>query len=300
MLTEDKASLNPGDIELFYKLHGQLLLFVNERKKIFDNISSTKDLPKLGPEKIIRIRNSLVNEPHLIKSFVSENPNLFPKEELQIIEKWKDGIYADFYIVKYDKEYTIFYSPDTDKCYGVLNLISQFNELLGPYLPIMVKAWLIPFKKKIIYDGLIIPYNISFGGGFRSGLKADYEQSIVKNGVITSFELESEKTEKEGDKDEELLKFYLKSQANRDRYYEEIHKLRVKSLELKRIYSQETGKFNRRYIKKKIKKRGLDGWFAVLEDVIISSGKSKKELLENLKIILNDKQLIDSVYIFKT
>lgn len=293
--------LNEQDIEEFYKLHGQLLLFVNERKKLIDNISSVEDLPKLGPEGIMKIRESLLKNPKLIISFVSENPNLLSKEELKIVEKWKDGIYADFFIVKFTKEYTIFYSSDSDKCYGVLNLISKFDEVLGSsYLPIMVKAWLIPFKDKIIYDGLIVPYRISFGGDFRNRLKGDYEQSIVEKGIMTSFELKPEKTERGEDKDKELLKFYLKSQSNRDRYYEEIDELKIKSPELEKIYYQEISKVNSRYIKEKINEKNISGWFAVLEDVIISSGKSKEELLENLNKMLRDEQLIESVHIFKT
>jgi len=291
--------LSTEDIELFYKLHGQLLFFVNERKKIFNKVLSIKDLAKLGPENIIKIRDSILKEPNLITSFVSENPNLLSKEELEIVRKWKDGISSDFYIVKYDKEYTFFYSPNSDKCYGVLNLISTFNEMLGPYLPIMVKAWLIPFKNKIIYDGLFVPYRISFGGGFRSGIKGDYEKSIVKNGVVASFEKNEEKTEKEENKDEELLRFYLKSQSNRDRFYEEIHKLKAKSPALGKIYFQEMGKFNSRDFREKIKKRNISGWFAVLEDVIVSSGKTEKELLRNLDEMLGDKQLIESLYVFK-
>ena len=298
LIMENKTALSKEDIELFYKLHGKLLFFVNERKKLFENIFSEKDLPKLGIENIIKIRSTIAKEPNLIKSFVSENPNLFSKEELQIVEKWKEGIYTDFYIVKYTKENTIFYSPKSDKCYGVLSLVSSFDEMFGVYLPIMVKAWLIPFKGKIIYDSLIEPYRISFGGGFRSGIKGDYEKSIVKNGIITSFEVEQNKNIVKEDKDEEFLRLYLRSQVNRDRYYEEIHKLRTKSPQLSKIYSQEMGKFNSRDFREKIRKRNISGWFAVLEDIIISSGKTEKELLKNLNEMLN-KEMVESVHIFK-
>ena len=45
----------------------------------------------------------------------------------------------------------------------------------------MVDAVLLPFKGKIIYDGFLMPYNVRFGGGYRSsfgdqlkGAKAKY------------------------------------------------------------------------------------------------------------------------------
>jgi hypothetical protein len=41
-------------------------------------------------------------------------------------------------------------------------------------LPLYADATLIPFAGKIVYDSLMVPYNIHFGSGIRRNLNNDY------------------------------------------------------------------------------------------------------------------------------
>ena len=50
-------------------------------------------------------------------------------------------------------------------------------------LPILLKATLIPFKDKIISDGLVITCNVCFGKGYSSELK-DIYMNAKKNKSI--------------------------------------------------------------------------------------------------------------------
>ena len=50
-------------------------------------------------------------------------------------------------------------------------------------LPILLKATLIPFKDKIISDGLVIHYNVCFGKGYSSEFK-DIYMNAKKNKSI--------------------------------------------------------------------------------------------------------------------
>lgn len=287
--------LKQDEIGLFFKLHDHLLLYVNRQKNVIGKVSSVGNLRAVGPDKLGRIREKLLKDLTLIDSFRRENPFFFAENELKIVESWKKGIHDLFFIVKYDKEHTIFYHPKTKKCYGVLYLNDSFEDVLGPYLPIYVRAWLIPLNGKIIYDGLLNPYPITFGGGMRKSLKAEYEEAIVRQGVITSFDVQQEKSTS----DEELLRFYMKSEANRQRYWNEIVELSEKSAELDKTYHQELGKVDSRAIKKKLKSIGIkDKWFAVLEGVVITTGNTKQELLANISNTLPEEKK-ELVYIFK-
>lgn len=51
--------------------------------------------------------------------------------------------------------------------YGVLALSQPFDELIGPPLPVMLQTVLLPFKDKIVYDGLTTGPCVSFGSGIR-------------------------------------------------------------------------------------------------------------------------------------
>lgn len=54
--------------------------------------------------------------------------------------------------------------------------------------PVNVEAVLLPFKGKIIYDGLLLGYNIAFGGGIRSRFTQIYLTAKYKQRIVTSLE----------------------------------------------------------------------------------------------------------------
>jgi hypothetical protein len=89
-----------------------------------------------------------------------------------IKRKLKDFIKDEFYLFRYLKKYAIFLDDSSPpKAYGVLALKSDFQDMIGPWLPVFLKAVLLPFKGLIIYDGILIPYPVSFGPGIRQDLK---------------------------------------------------------------------------------------------------------------------------------
>lgn len=51
----------------------------------------------------------------------------------------------------------------------------------------MVATVLLPFKGKIIYDGLMSGYNISFGPGIRHSMNKSFTQAKARHGVVTSL-----------------------------------------------------------------------------------------------------------------
>ncbi len=52
----------------------------------------------------------------------------------------------------------------------------------------MVDAILLPFKGRIIYDGLLQGYNVTLGGGYRSDLNYIYSVAKQKERIITTLE----------------------------------------------------------------------------------------------------------------
>ena len=77
-------------------------------------------------------------------------------------------LHGKFYVFRELKKYTVFLSTTSPAiAYGVLALSQPFEELIGPYLPVLTQTVLLPFKGMIVYDGLMSSYNISFGPGIR-------------------------------------------------------------------------------------------------------------------------------------
>jgi len=147
--------LSKKDVELFYRLHYPLLVYVNKKFEIIKGIDSPEDFKKFPIKEISKLRDKLYKHPELINSFVAENPLNFSTNELKVINSWKGFIKRKFLIFRYLKNYTVFLNTDeSPKAYGVLALNTAFKEMVGPYLPVMVEAVLLPFNDKIIYDGI--------------------------------------------------------------------------------------------------------------------------------------------------
>ena len=73
------------------------------------------------------------------------------------------------------------------KAYGVLPLIEPLEAVIGPRLPCMVKTVLLPFRDKIISDGLLMQYNVIFGGGTKKLFNEEYRRAKETFGIITSL-----------------------------------------------------------------------------------------------------------------
>lgn len=292
--------LEKKDVDLFYKLYEPLLVYANKKGKISKDTNKTEDIDfrKINKNDFLKVRDYIYDHPEIIDSFVQENPKNFSDEELTIIKGWKDFVRKEFYIMEHTKEHTAFFDASKDgKIYGVLGLHSPLENVVE-YIPCIVKAVLLPFKEQIIYDGLLIPYSVRFGQTMRKNLMMDYNEVKAKFGIVTSLPF-SLKERKESD--ENLLKFYLKNQKNREEYYEEIQDLMSKNKGLLTIYYQETGKHNATKYSKKMRGYIADNtsvWFAIIDDVIVASGKTQQDVEKNLDNTISGEKR-NFAYIFK-
>jgi hypothetical protein len=80
--------------------------------------------------------------------------------------------------------------------YAVLALRQSFEEVLTYHnLPYYVKAVLLPFKGKIVYDDMLQPYSVSFGGGVKSNLKEVYLTAKQNRRIIDSFDSQEQQAD---------------------------------------------------------------------------------------------------------
>ncbi|MCP4628512.1 MAG: hypothetical protein GY850_34130 [bacterium] len=184
--------LSEQDAKLFFDLMWALQFFVNQKLKILTKIKSLNDYAKCSSEEKFEVRKALYANINLIDSFVQENPQNFSEEKLSIVSNWKNFIEGSFHIERFLKRYAIFIKGGD--VYGVLGLCQKFEELIHrSQLPLYVQTVLLPFKGKIVYDGLFQAYNIYFGGGTKRNLKESYMRAKQNNRIIDSFEISREK-----------------------------------------------------------------------------------------------------------
>lgn len=279
-----RMRLSKEDVQLFYELHPALLVHVNSHQNILKQASTPDELMAHPVNKRVRVRDQLYQNIELIDSFLNDNPFHFSAEELGIVRSWKYFIRDRFYLFRHLKKYSIFLnSSSSPKPYGVLSISDSLKDLF-PYVPVMVETVLLPFKEQIIYDGYIGAFNISFGGGIRTRFKDSYNEAKATYGIITSLPFEPKANRQT---DEDKLKFYLKSERNRDYYWDDIQELIHSNHELTVVYHQEIGKSYARSFGKRLREIGLGGvWFGILEGLIVASGKTKADLEKNLRAIV--------------
>jgi len=184
--------LRPDEAELFFKLHSSLMCFVNERLEIVPGVQSPDEFRVLSTDWRLKVRTGLLDNMDLLEAFIGSNPFDLSTEELKIVSSWKHQVAGKFFVFRNLKKYTVFLAEgETPVAYGVAALTDPFEDLIGPYLPVLAETVLLPFKDKVIYDGLLGRYNIFFGGGIRRGLQERYSTAKERFGIVTTLPVQS-------------------------------------------------------------------------------------------------------------
>lgn len=179
--------LSKGDRDLFYVLHPALLQYVNEQLHILPKIRTPEALKDCGMENVATVRQELWKRPQFIDEFVSGNHGSLSDEGLAIVASWKYAVQSTFYILRHLKKYTVFLSAEgSPLAYGVCSLRTPLEEMF-PYPPVYTDAVLVPFKKKIIYDGIMYPRSIIFGRGYQFDMEESYREAKKSPGIIETL-----------------------------------------------------------------------------------------------------------------
>ena len=180
--------LLPQETERFYRIWWALLSFVNKQRHLIPDLPSQPIPGSLQSADAVKIRTALWADDTLREDFIAGNPAALPPTDLEIVASWNYRVAGKFFVVKHLKKHTIFLDDrEPSHAYGVLGLVSPLEQIVGPYLPILVEAVLLPFENRIIYDSLVVPYNITFGGGIRANLKISLRDAQEHEGIITSL-----------------------------------------------------------------------------------------------------------------
>lgn len=172
---------------VFFGLAWHLLFYAAEQLEFLPRPRTPDDIRNLPQEQWCRLRNSLYEHPHLIEQFADRNPFGLPDEHLAIVRGWKQFHRGKFIVWRYLKRYTVFLSGKEDRALGVVALNKPFEIMLGPSLPVAVETVLLPFRDRIVYDGLLSSYPIRFGPEIRRMLNESYRQAKAREGIVTSF-----------------------------------------------------------------------------------------------------------------
>lgn len=199
---KNEALLSEGEAYLFFKLHSLLMRFVNERLKVLSSATGPLDFGAQTPNDRRRLVLGFLQRLDLIDSFIGENPAALSSVELEIVSSWRHTVAGRFVVLRQLKKHAIVLSTEAPViAYGVVALTEPFELLVGRRLPVVVEAVLLPFRGKVIYDGLLAPYNTTFRGEAKKRFEDSYRLTKSSVGIVTSLPL---KAPKEGEGGGEL------------------------------------------------------------------------------------------------
>lgn len=177
--------LTKAEVERFYAIWTPLILFVNRRLRLVPTMLSAGVDDPMDIREVVKIRDAMWADDSHREAFIAENPAGLPDEDLATVESWRHRRAGAFYCLRHLKKYSVFIG-EKNQVYGVLGLTSPLEEVV-PFVPCYLKAVLLPFDDRIIYDSLLASYNISFGPGIRSSLEQTYNDAKERGAIITSL-----------------------------------------------------------------------------------------------------------------
>jgi hypothetical protein len=177
--------LSDQESALYYELMWALQFHIKQSLNLFPKVKTIRQYAdNLDMEEKFEVREALYADPTWFDTFVQRNPQNFSEEKLAIVQSWKAFVAGDFFIERILKKYTIFIA-DNNNVYGVWAIQDDFDDIFHPgELPVRVRAVLLPFQDKIIYDGLLQSYNVFFGSGISGDLKEIYLRAKQRNKII--------------------------------------------------------------------------------------------------------------------
>jgi hypothetical protein len=181
-------NLSREDSDLFFKLMWRLQFHVNRKLQILPHVQTIDDYIALPTEEKAKVREELWKNPQLIRTYVEEEGDQLSEAEREIVLSWKQSVAGRFQVYRFLKTYAVLIG-NKEQVYAVLGLQDPIEDVLPAQpLPILVDTVLLPFKGRIIYDGLMGTYRIHFGKGVRSELSEVYMRAKQNDRIVTSLE----------------------------------------------------------------------------------------------------------------
>ncbi len=179
-------NLNEKDSQRFYAIRFQLVSYINKKYNIVPNQNDLITSTGVDLQAFVPIRDKIWNNLSLLDEVYHDNPFNLAKADLEILISWKKRVKDRFIILKHLNNYTVMMT--SNNLYGVIGLVSPIKEMY-PFntLPQFAEAVLIPFEDKIIYDGILLPYNVCFKSNAKAELNDAYRYLRETKGIMTTL-----------------------------------------------------------------------------------------------------------------
>jgi hypothetical protein len=154
-----------------------------------ENVSKEEDFSREGlsiHEVHRKARNVWQKDPSFVDRYIASNEAL-KDDEIALLKSWRGITRSLFVVLACYPKYAIFFSAEGCMFYEVLAIEDGFYAVLGEKPPVVIETSLLPFKNKIVWDGLIGSTEIAIEKSVASAMLKNYEKAKKIGFVITSL-----------------------------------------------------------------------------------------------------------------
>lgn len=179
-------TLDSNDAKLFYELWLPLLDFVNDTHRVNPNIGKMEKVEGLDTQEVRVVADFLWSHPEVIDCYVAAAK--LPPEQREIVTSWKRFVSGEFILERHLKRGSVFISLKDEQVYTVNGILSSWEDMIPcADLPILLRATLIPFRDKIIYDSIVTCSNVIIGHGYAETFKEIYLSAKLTKTIRSSL-----------------------------------------------------------------------------------------------------------------
>jgi len=192
-----KPRLSINEIKEYYQLFNKLMVFVQNNyaykndkqclKNIFEvqyngTFAANYNLMKSG--EIVDIIKHLSDNKNLVREFIETNKTQLNNEELKVFESWSNFLHTNFIIMQHHNNSEVFaWDNKEHKVYLVYGLYDPLASIIPRY-PFLADIILLPFKGRIVFNGLLLGQDIEYGNNILRMFIDEYQDDIDTNGII--------------------------------------------------------------------------------------------------------------------
>ena len=172
----------------FHRLYQPLLAFAAARVGGVAGVTDLASFRKASIETKAQVRDALYDHPDLNAEYADTVTGTPDESQAPVIRSWKNFVRGTFTVERDLKRHTIFIrNASPEVAYGVLGLTTEIVDLLPAPLPVMVEAVLLPWKGRIVCDGMVSSYSVILGSGIRASLRETYRRARQDGKIITTL-----------------------------------------------------------------------------------------------------------------
>ena len=180
--------LTPEEYNAFLEVHLGLLYYTGKKHHQLKAGTSLQDFKDFPLEDKFECREYFNDHPGILEEFITQNQGKLSSGQMSILDGFRRSIMSDYFIIhKCLKKYAIFIESDSEKVFGVLGLSNPFQDFFHDS-PIIVKATILPYNGKIIYDGFLQSYGTYLGQNMTWEYDEIYKEAKQNRQIITSLD----------------------------------------------------------------------------------------------------------------